>query len=157
MIPPRAQLTTYTPFLQRGNVLSPRSPGYILKKKEHVSDNLEKRSNKNQRATYTNQFKISLPAKDSHMYKNLYIVISTDQLLWCYTIKTTLIKPLITGQPGKPWTLEISRECLLSCMYDQSQQRSRHVNWPQTTNKVINDLACGLLFLHLIGFFLGIQ
>ena len=57
MIPPRAQLTTYTPFLQRGNVLSPRSPGFILKKKEHVSDNLEHRGNKNQHASYTNQFK----------------------------------------------------------------------------------------------------
>ena len=71
MIPPRAQLTTYTPFLQRGNVLSPRSPGFILKKKEHVSDNFEHRRNKNQHASYTNQFNISIPAKDSHMYKNL--------------------------------------------------------------------------------------
>ena len=38
---------------------------------------------------------------------------------------------------------EISQECLLC--YDQSQQRSRHVNWPQN-HKLINDLTCGSVF-----------
>ena len=57
----------------------------------------------------------------------------------------------VTVRPGKPRTLDISQECLLC--YDQSQQRSRHANWPQN-HKLINDLACGLVFSRLIGFFL---
>ena len=35
----------------------------------------------------------------------------------------------ITVWPGKPWTLKISQECLFC--YDQSQQTSGYVNWPQ--------------------------
>ena len=71
--------------------------------------------------------------------------------------KTTLFNCLpatgqdVTVRPGKPRTLDISQECLLC--YDQSQQRSRHANWPQN-HKLINDLACGLVFSRLIGFFL---
>ena len=47
--------------------------------------------------------------------------------------------------PEKPWTLEISQECLLC--YDQSQQRSRQVNYPQNHK----------LIPLLLGFFLATQ
>ena len=57
----------------------------------------------------------------------------------------------VTLRPGKPRTLDISQECLLG--YDQSQQISGHVNWPQN-HKQINVLVCGLVFSRLIGFFL---
>ena len=57
---------------------------------------------------------------------------------------------VVTVQLGKPWTLEISQECLL--FYDQSQQRSGYANWPQN-HKLINVLACSLVFSHLIGFY----
>ena len=53
---------------------------------------------------------------------------------------------IFTVQPGKPWTLEISQECLLC--YDQSQQRSGHANKPQD-HKLVNILACGSVFSHL--------
>ena len=58
------------------------------------------------------------------------------------------MKPIVV-RPGKLWTLEISQECLLC--YDQSQQRSGHVNWPQN-HTLIKVCACGLVFSHLIGF-----
>ena len=51
-------------------------------------------------------------------------------------------------QPGKPWTLEVSQ--------DQSQQRFRHVNWPQNC-KLINIFVWGLSFSCPIGFFLVTQ
>ena len=56
------------------------------------------------------------------------------------------------GSTGRPWTLEISQECLLC--YDQSQQRSRHTIWPQN-HKIINVLARSLVFSCVIitGFF----
>ena len=57
----------------------------------------------------------------------------------------------VTLRPGKPRTLDISQECLLG--YDQSQQISGHVNWPQN-HKQINVLVCSLVFSRLIGFFL---
>ena len=44
----------------------------------------------------------------------------------------------ITVRPRKPWTLEISSECLLC--YDQSQQRSGHANWPQN-HKLVRSVA----------------
>ena len=56
----------------------------------------------------------------------------------------------VTVWPGKLWTLKVSRECLLC--YNQSQQRSGHVNWLRN-HKLINILACSLVFSRLIGFF----
>ena len=41
---------------------------------------------------------------------------------------------------------EISQECLLC--YDQSQQRSRQLNWPQN-HKLIKDLAYSSVFSRL--------
>jgi len=40
--------------------------------------------------------------------------------------------------------------------YDQSQQRSGHANKPQN-HKLITDVACGLVYSLLIGFFLATQ
>ena len=51
--------------------------------------------------------------------------------------------------PGKPWTIEISQECLLC--YDQSQ-RSGDTNYPQN-HRLIKVLACSSVFSYLIGFF----
>ena len=45
----------------------------------------------------------------------------------------------------KPWTLEIFRECVLS--YDQSQQISRHVSWPENHNLIFIIIPCGLVLL----------
>ena len=63
----------------------------------------------------------------------------------------------VTVQPGKPWTLEVSQECLLCYYcYDQSQQRSGHAKKPHN-HKIINVLACGSVFSCLIAFFLATQ
>ena len=61
---------------------------------------------------------------------------------------------MIYSAAGKTVKLKISQECLLC--YDQSQQRSGHMNRPQY-HKRINDLACGLAFSRLIAFSLGTQ
>ena len=56
----------------------------------------------------------------------------------------------VTVWPGKPWTLEISQECLMC--YGKSQQRSGDTNYPQN-HKLIKVLACCSVFSYLIGFF----
>ena len=59
-------------------------------------------------------------------------------------------------QPGKPWTLEISQECLL-CTVMTNHSKDQDMQTTTQLQDNINVLAFGSVFSCLFGFFLATQ
>ena len=57
-----------------------------------------------------------------------------------------------TGKTVNTWNIS----GMVIVLWPITKQRSRHLNWPWN-HKLINILACGLVFSHLIGFSLAKQ